>query len=66
MMKTNSAAHGGRLSISARQPDLEPAPGNEIDDARDERLEMIPQPRFQQEQQRENDPEAGEASGAWS
>ena len=41
MMKTMSAAYGGRSSIS-RQFDLEPAPGHEIDDARDDGLEMIP------------------------
>ena len=64
MMKTNSTAQGGRTSISRASLDFERAPGNEIDDARDDGLEMIPQPRFQQEQQREEDPERAEPDGA--
>ena len=59
-MKTASAAQGGKVFDDTLEPEFDPAPGKEIDGARDDGLEMIPKPGFQQEQQGENDPERAE------
>ncbi len=48
---------GRQVFDQTRQLFLDLAPGNQIDDARDDGLEMIPQPGFGQENQREDDPE---------
>jgi len=39
-----------------RKPDFDLAPGNEIDDARNNRREVILQPRFKKEEKRQGDP----------
>ena len=49
MKKTNSTAQGRQAVDQPRQRYFERASGNEIDDARDDGLKMVPQPSFQQE-----------------
>ena len=59
-MKTTERRPRRQVFDDTLEPEFDPAPGKEIDGARDDGLEMIPQPGFQQEQQGENNPERAE------
>jgi len=54
----------GQILNPPRNRDLDPAPRNEVDGARDDGLEVVPQPGLQEQQQREDDPQWTECIAA--
>ena len=66
-MNIGNTATGGSWSIKAREPGLERAQRNARDDPRDDRLEMAPQPCFDQEDDGEQDQQRAEqAAHGWN